>query len=181
MTDQKLIIAGFGGQGVMFMGQLLAYSGMNEDKEVSWFPSYGPEMRGGTANCNVIISDNPIGSPMVTSPNSIIAMNRPSLDKFENKLEKDGMLFINSSLIDRKVERDDIEVIYIAASEIADKIGISKVANMIMVGAYIQKTGVVSFEIVEKLLSKVLTGSKAKFIPYNVEAMKKGAELAKLI
>jgi 2-oxoglutarate ferredoxin oxidoreductase subunit gamma len=140
---EQVIMAGFGGQGVMSMGQLLAYSGMLEGKNVSWLPSYGPEMRGGTANCNVIVSDDEIGSPIVTEATAVIAMNLPSLDKFEHSVMPGGTLIINSSLIERKCSRTDIDVFYIPANEIADELGNNRVANMVMLGAYLKKTGIV--------------------------------------
>jgi len=172
---EQVIIAGFGGQGVMSMGQLLAYSGMLENKNVSWLPSYGPEMRGGTANCNVIISDEAIGSPIVTEATTVIAMNLPSLDKFEQAVKPGGLLFINSSLIERKSGRTDINVFYVPANEIADELGNGRVANMVMLGAYLKKTGVVKSESVIESLRKVLGPSKEHLIPVNEEALKKGA------
>jgi len=178
MTEQ-VIIAGFGGQGVMSMGQLLTYAGMLEDKQVSWLPSYGPEMRGGTANCNVIISDNPVGSPIVTEATAVIAMNLPSLDKFEKAVKPGGLLLINSSLIDRKAVRDDIDVVYVPANEIAEELGNSRVANMVILGAYLAKTRIVDPKSVVESLKKVLGESKAHLIPVNEEALKRGAECVK--
>ncbi|NLA52475.1 MAG: 2-oxoacid:ferredoxin oxidoreductase subunit gamma [Alcaligenaceae bacterium] len=178
MTHQ-IIIAGFGGQGIMFMGQLLTYAGMLENKNVSWLPSYGPEMRGGTANCNVIISDDMVASPIVTKATAVIAMNRPSLDKFENVVVRDGLLLVNSSLIDKKASRDDIEVCYIPANEIADRLGNSRVANMVMLGGYIAKSRAVSPESVIDSLTKVLGTSKAHLIPINHKALNMGAECVK--
>ncbi|MBP7913644.1 MAG: 2-oxoacid:acceptor oxidoreductase family protein, partial [Proteocatella sp.] len=134
--ENKVICAGFGGQGVMSMGQLLAYAGMIEDKYVSWLPSYGPEMRGGTANCGVTVSDEEIGSPIITNDADIaIVMNLPSLIKFEKDVKPGGKIFINSSLIEKKVERTDIEVYYIDANKIAADIGNIKAANLVMLGA----------------------------------------------
>jgi len=168
-------MAGFGGQGVMSMGQLLAYSGMLEGKNVSWLPSYGPEMRGGTANCNVIVSDDEIGSPIVTEATAVIAMNLPSLDKFEHSVMPGGTLIINSSLIERKCSRTDIDVFYIPANEIADELGNNRVANMVMLGAYLKKTGIVKPESVIESLRKVLGPSKEHLIPVNEEALKRGS------
>jgi 2-oxoglutarate ferredoxin oxidoreductase subunit gamma len=177
---EEIIIAGFGGQGVMSMGQLLAYAGMLEGKNVSWLPSYGPEMRGGTANCNVIISDDMVGSPIVTQASAVIALNRPSLDKFEEAVVPGGMLFINSTLIDRKAARDDIQVYYIPANEIADELGNSRVANSVVLGAYLAKVGnSVSPDSVIEALKKVLGPSKQDLIPLNEEALKRGAALVK--
>jgi 2-oxoglutarate ferredoxin oxidoreductase subunit gamma len=175
MLEQNLF-AGFGGQGVLLMGQLLAYAGMLEDKYVSWLPSYGPEMRGGTANCSVNISDEPIGSPIVTMATSVVAMNLPSLDKFESSLMKGGSLFINSSIIDRKAERDDVEVYYVPCNEIAEKLGNAKVANIVMLGAYIAKTKCVDMESIVQALRYKLGEKKEHMIPVNREALIKGAE-----
>lgn len=178
--EERIVIAGFGGQGVMALGQLLTYSGMIEDKRVSWLPSYGPEMRGGTANCNVIISSEAVGSPVVVEATSAIVMNRPSLDKFEQSVVPGGKLFINSSLIDKKATRDDIDVYYVPANEIADKIGNPRVANMVMLGAYLEATKVVE---VDSILSKAFTAvfgeKRANLLPINKEAMEKGAEVVK--
>jgi 2-oxoglutarate ferredoxin oxidoreductase subunit gamma len=177
MTEE-IIIAGFGGQGVMSMGQLLTYAGMLEGKNVSWLPSYGPEMRGGTANCNVIISDDEVGSPIVTKASAVIALNRPSLDKFEEAVVPGGLLLINSSLVDRKAERDDVEVVYVPANEIADELGNSRIANSVVLGAYLAKVGEgISPKSIIEALKKVLGPSKQDLIPLNEEALKRGAEL----
>jgi 2-oxoglutarate ferredoxin oxidoreductase subunit gamma len=179
MTEE-IIIAGFGGQGVMSMGQLLTYAGMLEGKNVSWLPSYGPEMRGGTANCNVIISDDEVGSPIVTKASAVIALNRPSLDKFEEAVVPGGLLLINSSLVDRKAERDDVEVVYVPANEIADELGNSRIANSVVLGAYLAKVGEgISPKSIIEALKKVLGLSKQDLIPLNEEALKRGAELVK--
>lgn len=178
MTEQ-LIIAGFGGQGVMSMGQMMAYAGMMEDKEVSWLPSYGPEMRGGTAYCNVIVSDKPVASPIITKATSVIVLNKPSLDKFEFYVQEDGILLINSSLIDKKATRTDIKAYEIPANELAIELGNDKVANMIMLGAYLALTGILDAESLLAALPKVLGESKIKLVPINREALKKGAEYIK--
>lgn len=172
---EEVIMAGFGGQGVMSMGQLLAYAGMLENKEVSWLPSYGPEMRGGTANCSVIVSDDSVASPVVTDATAAIIMNRPSLGKFEGAVMPKGSIFINTSLVDEKCSRDDVDAYYIPANEIADELGNSRIANMIMLGAYIKKTGIVSPESVIESLKEVLGSSKAHLIPVNEEALNRGA------
>lgn len=177
--EEKIIIAGFGGQGVMAMGQLLTYSGMIEDKKVSWLPSYGPEMRGGTANCNVIISTNPVGSPVVVEATTAIVLNKPSMDKFESAVVPGGKLFVNSSLIDRKSERKDIEVYYIPANEIANELGNIRIANMVMLGAYLEATKTVGVDSVHKAFPKVFGESKAHLLPINKEALIKGAEVVK--
>ncbi len=133
--QQEVIIAGFGGQGVLFAGQLLAYSAMDEGKAVTWIPSYGPEMRGGTANCTVVISDEEIGSPFVKNPTAVIAMNLPSLDKFENLVAPGGVLVVNASMVDRPVAREDITVVNIPANDIAESLGSSRSSNMVLLGA----------------------------------------------
>lgn len=176
---EKVIIAGFGGQGVMLMGRLLAYAGMLEGKNVAWMPSYGPEMRGGTANCTVIISSEEIASPVVPDPMSIIAMNKPSLDKFEPTVQKDGLILVNSSLIEQKVNRDDVSVVKVPVNDIANGLGNTRVANMVALGAYIKKSEVVKLETIFKALEKALTGPKQKLIDINKQALKQGAELVK--
>lgn len=175
--ENKVICAGFGGQGVMSMGQLLAYAGMIEDKHVSWLPSYGPEMRGGTANCGVTVSDEEIGSPIITNDADIaIVMNLPSLIKFEKDVKPGGKIFINSSLIERKVERTDIEVYYIDANKIAADIGNIKAANLVMLGAVLKSTPIVDIESILEAFKKVFGPSKERFIPQNREALVKGGE-----
>ena len=175
MLEQNLF-AGFGGQGVLLMGQLLAYAGMLEGKQVTWLPAYGPEMRGGTANCSVIISDEAIGSPVVSRATTVIALNRPSLDKFEENVQQGGKLFINSSIIDRPAKRDDVEVYYVPCNEIAERLGNARVANMVMLGAYIERTGSVDMENVMQALKDKLGAKKADLLSLNREALKEGAE-----
>lgn len=175
---EKVIIAGFGGQGIMSLGQMLCYSGMKEGREVSWLPSYGPEMRGGTANCHVIISDDDVASPIVSIADTVMAMNLPSLDKFESRIKSGGKLFINSSLIEKKAMRDDIEVFYIPANDIALELGNSRVAGMVMLGAYLKSSGTVEAESVIESLEKVLGEKKAGLIPINKQALQKGEQLA---
>ncbi|MFC4803918.1 2-oxoacid:acceptor oxidoreductase family protein [Filifactor villosus] len=179
MMEHKIIMAGFGGQGVMAIGQLTTYAGMVEDKFVSWLPSYGPEMRGGTANCAVIISDEPVSAPTVTQSTSAIIMNEPSLEKFEPEAKPGAKFIINSSLVFKKIEREDIEGFYIPANEIAAQIGNPKVANMVMLGAFLEATHVVSEETVLKVFTKVFGANKEKFIPMNKEAMEAGANYVK--
>jgi len=176
---EEIIMAGFGGQGVMSIGKLLSYAGMKRGKEVSWMPSYGPEMRGGTANCTVIVSDKKIPSPLSSNPNSIIVMNLPSLDKFAPQVKSGGTIFVNSSLIDKEVERDDVEVIKIPANDIANDLGNSKAANMAMLGAYIGQTGLLDLEIVQESLKNVLPERRHGLIPINEKALDKGNELVK--
>lgn len=177
--EERLSIAGFGGQGVMAIGQLLTYAGMIEDKCVSWLPSYGPEMRGGTANCSVVISSESVGSPVVVDATTVIVMNKPSLDKFESTVVEGGKLFINSSLIDRKTNRDDIEVYYIPANDIANELGNGRVANMVMLGAYLQAAKTVKPKSIMEAFPEVFGQGKAKLIAINEKALKKGAELVK--
>ena len=180
MVNEKIICAGFGGQGVMSMGQLLTYSGMVEGKQVSWLPSYGPEMRGGTANCNVMVSDKMIGSPIITNDASCaIVMNLPSLVKFEKDVVADGLVLVNSSLIEQKVSRDDVKAVYIPANEVANELGNARVANMVMLGAYIALNHPVELATVKETLKKLFSGSKAGLIPVNEAALEKGAELAR--
>jgi len=176
---EEVIIAGFGGQGLMLMGRLLAYAGMLEGKKVAWMPSYGPEMRGGTANCTVIISSEEIASPIVTNPKTVIAMNKPSLDKFESLIQKDGLIVLNNSLIDQEVKRDDIRVLKIPANDIANKLGNLRVANMVTLGAYVKKSGVVRLESILKALEKALAGKNQKILDLNKVALKKGEDIAK--
>ncbi|MDO4772487.1 MAG: 2-oxoacid:acceptor oxidoreductase family protein [Bacillota bacterium] len=174
-VDERVIFAGFGGQGVMSMGMLLTYAGMLEEKQVSWLPSYGPEMRGGTANCNVIISDKMIGSPILTTnATCAVVMNTPSLDKFENDIEPGGNLLINSSLIERKSKRDDIGVYYIPVNDMALELGNNKVANMIMLGCFLAINNTVEVESVLEAFKKVFGPSKEHLVPLNREAIQKG-------
>ncbi len=173
----EIVIAGFGGQGVMLMGQLLTYAGMIEDKHVSWIPSYGPEMRGGTANCSVIISDEQIGNPIASEPTIVVAMNLPSLDKFEPLLKTNGTLLINSSLIEKKASRKDIQVYSIAANEIASDIGNPKVANMVVLGALIAATKIVKRESLLKAFAKLFEKKQISgLLEINETAIYRGAE-----
>lgn len=173
MTTQ-ILLAGFGGQGILFSGKFLAYDGLLEEKEVSWLPSYGPEMRGGTANCSVILSDTPIGSPIVSNPDVLMAMNLPSLDKFESETVVGGKIFVDSALIDRKVERTDVEAYYIPATKIASDEGLAGLANMIMIGNIIKHTGVMPFENVKTTLEKLVPAKKAHLIDSNLKAIEIG-------
>ena len=181
MVTEKVIMAGFGGQGVMSMGQLLAYAGMIDNKQVSWLPAYGPEMRGGTANCSVIVSDQLVGSPIITQDATCaIVMNLPSMLKFEKSLVPGGKLLINASLVDREPTRKDIEIHYVPANAIADeKIGNPKVANMVMLGAYLELTHTVPVDTVVEALKKVYGVGKEQFIPLNQKAMQEGAKAVK--
>ena len=176
MATTQYLFAGFGGQGILFSGKFLAYKGLTEDKQVSWLPSYGPEMRGGTASCSVILSDTPVGSPIVSKPDVLVAMNLPSLDKYENETKKGGQIFVDSSLIDRKVERDDVEVYYIPATKLASDEGLSGLANMIMIGHMIAKSDVVPEENIEKAMQKVVPATKQNMFDLNMKAVKLGME-----
>lgn len=175
MPTYRVICAGFGGQGVMSMGQLLTYPGMIEGKEDSWLPSYGPEMRGGTANCSVTVSDKPIGSPIISGDATCaIIMNLPSLEKFEKEVETGGILLINSSLIHPKCKRDDITSYYIPANELSQELGGTKFANMIMLGAYLKLTNTVEVESVLEAFKKVFGPKKEKYLGVNTEAIQLG-------
>lgn len=173
MTNQ-ILLAGFGGQGILFSGKFLAYDGLLEEREVSWLPSYGPEMRGGTCNCSVILSDTKIGSPIVANPDILIAMNLPSLDRFESAAVPDAKIFVDSSLIDRKVARSDVEAYYIPATRIASDEGLSGLANMIMIGLMIKKTGIMPYENVERAMKKLVPAKKANLIELNIKAVELG-------
>ncbi len=172
----SIIFAGFGGQGVMLMGQVLAQAGMNEDKYVTWFPSYGPEMRGGTANCTVVVSDEPVASPVVEMPTEVVAMNIPSLLKFEPKVKKDGFLFINTSVVDRKPQRKDIRIIELPANEIAENLGNVKIANMVMLGGFVQVTKCVSIDSVIEATRYKLSGKNSDLLELNMKAIFEGAK-----
>ncbi len=173
MTIQTLI-AGFGGQGVLFAGKFLAFKGLVEDKEVSWLPSYGPEMRGGTASCSVILSDEPVGSPIVSNPDVLIAMNLPSLDRYENDTVKGGMILVDSTLIARKVIRDDVKAFYIPATQMAIDAGVPTLANMILIGKMIKETGVFSFDDMIDTVKKLVSAKKAELIEKNMLALEAG-------
>ncbi|ABS59980.1 MULTISPECIES: 2-oxoacid:acceptor oxidoreductase family protein [Fervidobacterium] len=175
----RMIFAGFGGQGVMLMGQIISLASMIEGKNVTWMPSYGPEMRGGTANCTVVVSDEPVASPVTDKAEVVVAMNIPSLLKFEPYVVENGYLFLNQSVIDRESKRNDINVLKIPCNEIADEIGNLKVANMVMLGAVVGATNVVSTESIFKAIEKKLSGGKTALIEVNKQAIMRGYELAK--
>ncbi|KAF1081855.1 MAG: 2-oxoglutarate/2-oxoacid ferredoxin oxidoreductase, gamma subunit [Candidatus Rifleibacterium amylolyticum] len=171
---ERIILAGFGGQGILFLGKVLAETGMHAGKHVSWIPSYGPEMRGGTANCTIILSENEIASPMVTVPDTVIAMNRPSVAKFNLKIKAGGMLMYNSSLIERQEFRDDIRLVEIPASEIAEELGNTRVANLVMAGAYSKFSKLITYEDLVAALPGLMPGSKKEMLEINQAAFKKG-------
>lgn len=172
----EIIIAGFGGQGVLFAGQLLAYAAMDEGREVTWIPSYGPEMRGGTANCTVIISDEEIGSPLVRSPQAAIAMNMPSMDKYEPMVKPGGVLVVNASIINRGVERKDIHTVLIPANEIAESLGDRRMANMVLLGSLFANLPVLPQEALERALKAHLSARHHRLLPLNIQAINRGAE-----
>lgn len=174
----EFIMAGFGGQGIMFIGQLLAYAGMMEGRKVSWLPSYGPEMRGGTANCCVVISDEEVCSPVVTEPTSLVVMNQPSLDRFEPAVRPGGLLVLNSSLIGRAPRRTDLRVMEVPANRIAGDLGSDRVANMVVLGALVKCTGAVRVESLRRALWKVLPPHRHDLIPVNESALERGFALA---
>ena len=174
MKTTQILIAGFGGQGVLFAGKFLAYKGLVQDKQVSWLPSYGPEMRGGTANCSVILSDAPVGSPIITVPDVLVAMNLPSLQKFVDSVVPGGKIFVDSTLIDAKVERTDVEVFYIPATQMAKDAGFSTLANMILMGKLIKETQAVRFDNNLETLKSFIPAKKEKLIDINCQALQAG-------
>lgn len=174
--QSEVIMAGFGGQGILLIGKMLAYAGMREGKEVSWLPSYGPEMRGGTCNCTVVVSDKPVGSPVIRSPRAVVAMNLPSLEKFESDIRPGGLLLINSSLINRGSERDDLTVVDMPANQIATELGNPRGANMVALGAYLGATDAVSMDQVIEVIRETFA-AKPAVIDVNIEALRKGYEL----
>ena len=175
---KEFIFAGFGGQGMLLIGKFLAMACMLDGKHVSWLPSYGPEMRGGTANCSVIVSDDPVASPLVDMADVVVAMNRPSLDKFEPHVKPGGILVINSSIIDPKAERDDITVVYCDANRIAEEVGNPKGANVAILGAMLAKAPVTSDESMSEAIRIELGERKAKFLPGNMKALQAGKDAA---
>ena len=173
MTNQ-ILIAGFGGQGVLFAGKFLAYKGLTEEKQGSWLPSYGPEMRGGTANCSVVLSDMPVGSPIITNPDVLVAMNLPSLQKYVDTVAPGGQIYVDSALIDAKVERSDVEVFYIPATQMAKDNGIATLANMIIVGHMLEHHPELGFDGVEAVVNKLVPPKKAALIELNMKALELG-------
>ena len=174
MKTTQILIAGFGGQGVLFAGKFLAYKGLVQNKQVSWLPSYGPEMRGGTANCSVILSDTPVGSPIITNPDVLVAMNLPSLMKFVDAVVPGGKILIDSTLIDAKVERTDVEVFYIPATQIAKDAGFSTLANMVLAGKVLKEIDAVTFDGNKETLESFIPAKKANLIDINCQALKTG-------
>ena len=171
---KQMLMAGFGGQGILFLGKFLACDGLYEKLEVSWLPSYGPEMRGGTANCGVVLSDEPVGSPIVSHPDVLAAMNLPSLDKFEADVVPGGHIYVDSSLIDRKVARDDVEAFYIPATQMAADNALDGLANMIMLGHMIKHSGVIPYENVRAVMEMVVSAKHRDQFEHNMEAVERG-------
>ena len=176
MKTTQILIAGFGGQGILFAGKFLAYKGLVEELQVSWLPSYGPEMRGGTANCNVILSDTPVGSPIITAPDVLIAMNLPSLQKYIDSVVPGGQVYVDSALIDAKVERTDVDVFYIPATQMAKDNDISTLANMIIVGHLLENHPELSFAGTDDVVTKLVPPKKAALVELNKKALTLGKE-----
>ena len=176
MKTTEILIAGFGGQGILFSGKFLAYKGLTEELQVSWLPSYGPEMRGGTANCNVILSDAPVGSPIISSPDVLIAMNAPSLSKYVDTVKPGGQIYVDSSLISIRVERDDVEVFYVPATQLAKDEGIGTLANMIIVGSLLENHPELSFLGVEAVVESLVPPKKAALKELNMKALTLGKD-----
>ena len=177
MSTKQFLFSGFGGQGILFAGKFIAYKGLIEDKQVSWLPSYGPEMRGGTASCSVIVSDEPVGSPIVTYPDVLVAMNLPSLDRFESKVVPGGMIFLDSSLIERDVTRTDVKVFRIPATKLAGENGFPTLATMIIVGKILKELGEYNDEGLKAALAKVISAKHADMMEVNRKAIDLGASL----
>ena len=176
MKTTQFLFSGFGGQGILFAGKFLAYKGLIEGKQVSWLPSYGPEMRGGTASCSVIVSDEAVGSPIVSKPDVLIAMNLPSLDRFENSVVPGGIIFADSTLIERKVARTDVKAIYVPATKLASDNGFPTLANMILLGKILSELGEFDPAGVEAALTKVIPAKHADMKEINLKALRLGAE-----
>ena len=178
--EHKIIFAGFGGQGVISMGNLIAYSAMAEDKHVTFYPAYGIAMRGGTANCSVIVSDEKIASPVIAAPTILVAMNEQSFDFFMDRIEENGTILVNSSLVNRQPERKDIRTCYVPVNDIAEKMGNSKMANMVMVGSLLKICGALSMDTVFKTMEKTFPAKLQKVLGINQDAMKQGFDVAEL-
>ena len=174
MAATSILLAGFGGQGVLFAGKFLAYKGMVQGKQLSWLPSYGPEMRGGTANCSVILSDTPVGSPIITNPDVLVAMNLPSLQKFVNAVVPGGKIILDSTLIDVKVERTDVEVFYVPATQLAKDAGFASLSNMILTGKVLKEIDIVAYEGNKETLESFIPAKKAGLIDMNLKALQIG-------
>ena len=176
MKTTQILIAGFGGQGILFAGKFLAYKGLLEDLQVSWLPSYGPEMRGGTANCNVVLSEEPVGSPIVTDPDVLIAMNLPSLEKYVNAVVPGGQIYVDSTLISAKVERTDVSVFYIPATKMANDAGVPTLANMVMMGHVLKNNPELTFDGTEVTVQKLVPAKKPQLVELNMKALEAGRD-----
>ena len=177
--QNEVMFAGFGGQGIMLMGKILAHAAMEQGLEVAWIPSYGPEMRGGTAYCTVVVNERPIGSPIIRNPRHLVAMNRPSLEKFAPMVKPGGVILINSSLIDIDAGRTDVDALNVPVNEIASEIGAAKAANIVALAAFVSRSLMVDFELMREAVKNEFAG-KAKFIPLNMKAVDRGAEVARV-
>jgi 2-oxoglutarate ferredoxin oxidoreductase subunit gamma len=175
----EIIISGFGGQGALFAGQLLAYGALAEGRHVTWIPSYGPEMRGGTANCTVVISDEEIGSPLTRHPTAALVLNPPSFDRFEPAMKKDGVLIVNTSLVQTQSTRTDIRTVYVPANEIGTELGAAQMANVVMVGALVAATGMVKFETLDQVLDEHVSARHRDKTTANKQALRRGAALVR--
>ena len=178
MKTTQILIAGFGGQGILFAGKFLDYKGLLENLQVSWLPSYGPEMRGGTANCNVILSEEAVGSPIVTDPDVLIAMNLPSLEKYEGTVVPGGQIYVDSTLIAKKVDRDDVQVFYIPATKMANDAGVPTLANMVMMGCVLKNNPELTFEGTAETMAKLVPAKKASLVELNMKALEAGRDYA---
>ena len=174
MSTKEFLFSGFGGQGILFAGKFIAYKGLTEGKQVSWLPSYGPEMRGGTASCGIIISDGAVGSPIVANPDCLVAMNLPSLDKYEDSVVPGGKIFVDSTLITRKIARDDVDAFYVPATQIANDMGIPTLANMIILGKVLRECPEIGMDYLEAAMAKVVSAKRANLIEQNLNAIKLG-------
>lgn len=179
MQQQEIVFSGFGGQGVMFIGQLLAYASMDAGYEVTWIPSYGPEMRGGTAHCFVVVSEKPIGSPIVSNPKMAVVFNNPSFDKYENVIASGGLLVVNSSLVKREATREDIELLYVPATEIAEEVGSRNLANVVLLSALLARRPILSHEQLRKALDAHIPKHRRKWLPDNYNALERGLQYVK--
>ena len=177
--QEEIIISGFGGQGALFAGQLLAYAGMNEGKHVTWIPSYGPEMRGGTAHCTVIISDEPIGSPLVRHPSAAIVLNNPSLDRYQPLVKPGGVLVVNSSLVTQPITREDLAIAVIPANDVAQELGDTRLMNVVLIGAFLALRPIMPFEAIDQVLAEHIPERRRHLLAADAKALRRGAELAR--
>ncbi len=179
MKTTQILIAGFGGQGILFAGKFLAYKGLKEDLQVSWLPSYGPEMRGGTANCNIILSETPVGSPIITTPDVLVVMNLPSLQKYVDTVAPGGQIYVDSTLIQEKVTRTDVEVFYVPATQLAREAGAGSLANMVLMGNLLENHPELSFDGVDNVVNSMVPPKKAAMVELNMKVLTIGKEYGK--